>query len=212
MTELLEIFNMSGELLKVEDRKKFYSEIKKEYADDKKITKQVKRVLLILMNSKGRIFLQFRSKEKNENPGLYDKTIGGHVAAGDTFDISIVRECAEELGFPATIVPPEDFERSVKGTNTEIIGIFRKVDFTTGFISTRITQNNKLFKQAYQQSVYIGYYDGPIKFIDGECAGIKVFDMEDLKKDITTHPKFFTKDVIELITKYKKFLIPVKKL
>jgi isopentenyldiphosphate isomerase len=49
------------------------------------------------MNSAGRIYLQKRSKHKAENAGMYDKTVGGHVVAGDSFNMTMVKECAEEL-------------------------------------------------------------------------------------------------------------------
>ena len=76
MKELLEIYDLKGKPLKVQERNKFYAEIKKEYADKGKISKQVKAVRILRQNSKGRLYLQKRSKLKNENPGLYDKTVG----------------------------------------------------------------------------------------------------------------------------------------
>ena len=61
------------------------------------------------MNSKGRLYLQKRSKFKEVNPGAYDKTIGGHVPNKHTWNMTLIRECAEELGFPATIVSSKEF-------------------------------------------------------------------------------------------------------
>tara|TARA_Y100000310_G_scaffold322234_1_gene381042 strand:- start:844 stop:1089 length:246 start_codon:yes stop_codon:yes gene_type:complete len=77
MVEKLEIYDLDENLLGVEERSKFYTEIKKEFAETGKITKQVKRTVILLMNSQGRIYLQKRSKLKKENPSLYDKTVGG---------------------------------------------------------------------------------------------------------------------------------------
>ena len=53
-------------------------------------------VQLILVADDGRILLQRRRDDK-ENGGLWDKSVGGHVQAGETFDQALVREANEEL-------------------------------------------------------------------------------------------------------------------
>ena len=106
MNELIEVYNLDGKLIKLEEKDKFHRDIEKEFFSKGKITRKIKTVRLILMNSKGRIYLQKRSKFKFDNPGLYDKTIGGHVSAKDAYDMTLIRECAEELGFPVAILNP----------------------------------------------------------------------------------------------------------
>ena len=210
MSELLEVYDLDEKLIGVQKREEFYNEIKKEFAETDKITKQVKRIVLILMNSKGRIYLQKRSKVKKENPGLYDKTIGGHVSKGDTWDMTVVRECAEELGFPAAILSPEEFDKAIKVTDLNIVGIFKKADYISNFQSTRITKDIDNFIQPYMSTFYVGYYDGAIKFVDGESSGIEVFSLEELEEEIKEKPEKFTEDVKFMIKKYKKYLKPIK--
>lgn len=53
-------------------------------------------VQLLLVNSEGRVLLQRRRGDK-ENGGLWDKSVGGHVQAGETFDDALIREANEEL-------------------------------------------------------------------------------------------------------------------
>lgn len=53
-------------------------------------------VQLFLLNPEGRLLLQQRVKDK-ENGGLWDKSVGGHVLAGESFEDAFVRETAEEL-------------------------------------------------------------------------------------------------------------------
>ncbi|MBX7187275.1 MAG: NUDIX domain-containing protein [Vicinamibacteria bacterium] len=53
-------------------------------------------VQLLLVNREGRVLLQRRRDDK-ENGGLWDKSVGGHVQAGETFDAALVREANEEL-------------------------------------------------------------------------------------------------------------------
>jgi hypothetical protein len=67
MSEKLDIYDLESNLIKIQDRKEFYREIKNQFKEDKKISKKVKSIRLILMNSSGRIYLQKRSKIKSEN-------------------------------------------------------------------------------------------------------------------------------------------------
>lgn len=53
-------------------------------------------VQLLLVNPSGRVLLQRRRDDK-ENGGLWDKSVGGHVQAGETFDAALIREANEEL-------------------------------------------------------------------------------------------------------------------
>ena len=55
---------------------------------------------------------------------------------------------------------------------------------------------------------YIGYYDGAIRFIDGESSGIEIFSLKELKEDIKNNPNKFTEDIKFMIKKYEKFLNP----
>ena len=210
MGEKLEIYDLNSNLITIEDRKKFYSEIKKEFKESGKISKKVKAIRLILMNSSGRIYLQKRSKIKTENAGKYDKTVGGHVSAGDSFNMTVIRECAEELGFPATVLEPEEFEKASKVTDLNIIGLFKKIEYLPNFLSTRIAKDNSKFIQPYMTSIYFGYYNGPIKFVDGESSGIEVFSLDELKEGIKENPDKFTEDIKFIVEKYEKFLVPIK--
>ena len=128
MSEKLEIYNLKSELIKIQDRKKFYKEIKEEYKKTGKITKKVKTIRLLLMNSKGKIVLQKRNSTKEENPNLYDKTIGGHVEEEDSYELTLIKECSEELGFPVSVLKEQDFSRAIKKTDLRIIGIFKEMD------------------------------------------------------------------------------------
>jgi len=209
--EQLEVYDLQNNFLGVQDRNQFYSEIREEFAQTGKITRQIKAIRLLLMNSQGRIYLQKRSKYKNENPGVYDKTVGGHVSAGQTYVTTVVKECAEELGFPTTILSKEEFDQAITNTDIGIIGIFKKVDHISNFKSIRIKKEGDKFVQPYMTSIYIGYYDGAIRFVDGESSGIEVFSLEELKEDIKNNPEKFTEDIKFMINKYEKYLVPIEK-
>ncbi len=53
-------------------------------------------VQLLLVNPDGLVLLQ-RRREDKENGGLWDKSVGGHVQAGESFDAALIREANEEL-------------------------------------------------------------------------------------------------------------------
>jgi len=209
--EKLEIFDLKGESLGTQDRDVFYSEIKNEFNESGKISKKVKSIRLLLLNSEGRIYLQKRSKIKSENPGLYDKTVAGHVSPGESWNMTVVRECAEELGFPATVLLDEEFDCSIASTDLKIIGIFKKIDELANFESTRVNKNGDKFIQPYISAFFIGYYDGAIRFVDGESSGIEVFSLEELNDEIKNNPTKFTEDIKFMIKNYNQYLRPIEK-
>jgi isopentenyldiphosphate isomerase len=51
-----------------------------------------------IINSKGEIFLQKRSKEKDIQPGKWDTAVGGHIQSGETLYHALRRETEEEMG------------------------------------------------------------------------------------------------------------------
>lgn len=51
---------------------------------------------VLLVNRRGEVLLQRRPDDK-ENGGLWDKSVGGHVGAGEGFDETALRETGEEL-------------------------------------------------------------------------------------------------------------------
>ncbi len=211
MSEKLEVYDLKSNLIKVEKRKTIESDLKSEFKKTGKITKKLKTIRLILMNSSGRIYLQKRSRIKKANSGKYDKTVGGHVSAGDSFDMTVIRECAEELGFPAAVLPPEEFEKATKVTDLSVIGIFQKIEYLPDFKSDRILNDGTKMIQPHMTSMYYGYYDGPIRFVDGESSGIEVFSLDELKEDIENNPEKFTDDIKFMLKKYGKLLIPIKR-
>ena len=65
-------------------------------AEAKRSSLAVGAVQVLLVNARGEVLLQRRPGDK-ENGGLWDKSVGGHVGAGEDFDQAAVREAGEEL-------------------------------------------------------------------------------------------------------------------
>jgi len=208
--EKLEVYDLEGNLIELKDRKEYYEEIEKEFKKTGKISTQIKSIRVIILNSKGRIYLQHRSEEKERNPGLYDKTIGGHIAAGHTWDLTVVKECHEELGFPGVVLTDDEFRAAIPATNLKIIGILRRAEHIVNFVSINDLKGEKI-KQPFITTIYIGYYDGPISFQDGEATGIQTMTLEQLEKKIKEKPSEYTEDLKFMVKRYGQYLVPINK-
>lgn len=53
---------------------------------------------ILLFNSRGEVFVQLRSMNKDSGPGLWDISAAGHVDSGESYLDCAVRELYEELG------------------------------------------------------------------------------------------------------------------
>lgn len=65
--------------------------------------------------SDGRILLQQRGKDKVTHPLLWDVSVAGHVTAGETIELSAMREVEEEIGL------------TISEEKLEEIGVFKSV-------------------------------------------------------------------------------------
>lgn len=209
MSELLEIYDLEGNPLGTQDRKEFYEETRKEYAEKGKISRKVKTIRVLIMNSKGRIYLQKRSNLKLDNAGLYDKTVGGHVSRGESLNFAVVRECAEELGFPVVVFSEDEFKDAVNLVDLSVVGVLKKVGEDQNFLSERKMREGD-FVQPYITHFYIGYYDGSIKFKDGESSGLETFSLEELLEEFKRFPEKSTKDLDFMIKKFSEDLKAIK--
>jgi len=55
-------------------------------------------VHVLVRNAAGAFFLQRRSRRKAICPGLWDSSVGGHVAPGESYEAAARREMDEEIG------------------------------------------------------------------------------------------------------------------
>ncbi len=55
-------------------------------------------VHVFLLNKRGELFLQKRSRLKDVHPGRWDSSAAGHLDAGEDYEAAAVRELDEELG------------------------------------------------------------------------------------------------------------------
>lgn len=53
---------------------------------------------IVIFNKKGEVLLQKRSQFKDTNPGFFGLSTAGHVAVGETYKQTAIREMMEEIG------------------------------------------------------------------------------------------------------------------
>jgi isopentenyldiphosphate isomerase len=83
-------------------------------------------VHILLFHPDGRVALQLRSREKFFCPEHWSTPVGGHVQAGESYEVAALREYDEELGAtsPLTWLGADPYEsNSLK----KIFGVFRTV-------------------------------------------------------------------------------------
>jgi isopentenyldiphosphate isomerase len=211
MKEMLKMYSDEGELLGEMEKKKFHETMKKQFVDEKKVSIRHKHVRLLLMTSNGRVILQRRSKWKGDNPGMWDKTIGGHVSGEDSYDLTMLKECAEELGIPATVIDKEEFEHTIKVTDLRVLAVLTKLSYLDNFKSKRIdSETGFVWAEPGMVQFYIGYYDGAIRFMDSESCGIQVFSKAELAKELEEFPASFTEDIKYIMEKFGRMIKPVE--
>jgi len=67
-------------------------------------------VHILLFNSRGQLFVQKRSLQKDEQPGKWDTSAAGHVDSGEVYLDCALREIHEELGIVAAAPLEELFK------------------------------------------------------------------------------------------------------
>ena len=73
----------------------------------------------LVVNARGDLLLQLRSKNKDVQPGRWDTSVGGHVAFGEALESALEREMREELGLDASQLSPRLLYRYVMRSEIE---------------------------------------------------------------------------------------------
>src|SRR5215831_17295536 len=83
-------------------------------------------VHVLVFNSRGEIFLQKRSMQKDRQPGLWDSSASGHLDSGEDYDACAVRELREEIGLRLSAAPERLFKLSASPeTDQEHVWVYR---------------------------------------------------------------------------------------
>ncbi|MBR7139682.1 MAG: NUDIX domain-containing protein [Lentisphaeria bacterium] len=88
--ELIDIYNSAGERIGRVERSRAHG--------DNTLLHRAAHVFVFSRD--GRVLLQKRALTKRIQPGKWDASVGGHLAAGEDYLTGARRELAEELGLP----------------------------------------------------------------------------------------------------------------
>lgn len=149
----------------------------------KRSGRAVGAVNVLLTDTHGQVLLQRRAPDK-ENGGLWDKSVGGHVLAGEEFDQTAVRESGEELfddpASPWVVLAGDEaaFRARLAATDLQDTVVFRRVSFQRNLRDVRHGPDGGLRSVVYHVSIYLGRTDVPLESFHpqaSEVAGLRYF-------------------------------------
>jgi len=116
-------------------------------------------VNVLIVNARGELLLQRRPVDK-ENGGRWDKSVGGHVGAGEEFDDTARRECGEELFDDASsprvqLVAPALLTSAPCADGVVIAPLARQLNLR----DVRLTPQGTLRNVLYHVALYAGRTD-----------------------------------------------------
>ena len=141
-------------------------------------------VNILLRDAHGQVLLQRRATDK-ENGGLWDKSVGGHVLAGEDFDQTAVREAGEELfddpASPRVVLAGTKaaFEARLGAADLRSTVVFRQASFQRNLRDVRHGPDGTLRNVVYHVSIYLGRTDVPLESFRAqasEIAGLGYFE------------------------------------
>ena len=182
------------------DRKSYYDSM---FSDSNDLDLAVHIINVFIVNSDGQILLQKRSPIKRHNPGLIDKSLGGHVVFGDSPDYSVMVETVQELLTPSIVLSSEeDFSRTHTLLNnySSTVAIVRRHDTRHIVLSKKVESKDYAVPNVVH--LYFGVYNGSTKPADREAAGTLYYTLEDLRRESNEMPQIFTDDLKTLIKIY----------
>jgi 8-oxo-dGTP pyrophosphatase MutT (NUDIX family) len=125
-------------------------------------------VNVLVLNDRGHLLMQRRPVDK-ENGGRWDKSVGGHVSAGEEFDTTLVREAGEEL-FSDPHSPrvrlaasERDFAGLLAGGDLAQDVVVRRVALQLNLRDVRHAPGGGLRNVLYHVAIYTGRTDVPLE-------------------------------------------------
>jgi isopentenyldiphosphate isomerase len=145
---------------------------------------------VLLIRRDGSVLLQRRPIGK-ENGGCWDKSVGGHVQAGESFDAAAIRETGEELfddprsARVRLAANDADFERLIVSVDLEQDIVMRPSERKLGLRDVRRSQGGDVLVVPYHLAVYVGRTDIAIERFSKqpeEIDDLRYFTFEEIDR------------------------------
>ena len=192
-------------------RAEFYADQIVSLTSNRKPTKAVGIVDVFLFDTEGEIFIQKRSNSKTHNPGLFDKTIGGHMQFGDDPTYTVMVETVQEMQVPSIcLYTDEDFKKTftLLRSYLETVAVIKHVATFIDVFQKQI--DGAQVPVVNKKYLYFGVYNGSVKTVDRESKGVLLYTLDDLQKEMMKNPHQFTHDLHFYLENYgehmKKFV------
>lgn len=208
MDQKVEIYS-DKKMIGIKHENDSHKEMMDEFFKTGRVSTKHKHSKCLILTKNGKLILQKRSKWSGDNSGLWDKTVGGHTINDESFEFTIVRECAEELQIPTTIVNRKDIKHALELIDLKIMGVLFLLEINKNDTSVRKLKNGKSWKEQGITAYYFGYYDGSIKFKTGECSGFRISTLEEIEEEMKSNPESFTKDMYYILNKFRHLIKPI---
>ncbi len=121
----------------------------------------------LIVNGRGQLLMQRRPGDK-ENGGYWDKSVGGHVSAGEDFDQTLVREAGEELfDDPASsqvelAASDEAYAARLTAESLAQRVVLRRVDTRLNLRDVRYAPDRSVRTVLYHLGIYLGRTEIPL--------------------------------------------------
>ncbi|MHC4661108.1 MAG: NUDIX domain-containing protein [Planctomycetota bacterium] len=204
--EFIYAYDRNGEKVgEKREKKQLIKEIREHSLQHGDAPYAVAVIHLVFLRTTGELRVIKRA-HKSENPDLWDKTVGGHVRAGETYDSALIRESNEEISVKVVLSDMCYFPRLLREFDLNEFAIVRRLDFRPWSKSTRKMRNDDTWEKRDRVATYFGVYDGEFRFRDGETVESEDWAYDELKAEIKQNPGEYTYDLKEMMRQYAYFL------
>ena len=134
-----------------------------------------RQIHIFVWNSKGELFLQFRSRLKKNHPQTWDSSCSGHLSTGQDYYEAAIRELEEEIGLDETqtkAIRPVFKVKSCPETEQEHVWLYEMV------------------------------HDGPFQLQAEEIEDGRFFSQNDIQKMISENPVQFAPSFVYIWNLY----------
>lgn len=133
---------------------------------------------VLLVNRTSEVLLQLRVEDK-ENGGLWDKSVGGHVSAGEDFDATALRETGEEIfgGDGESRVALVADEAALRAAEQRLdLGaqvVFFRAGIQANLRDVRLVPGGGRRNVLYHVAIYLGRTDVPVAHLSPQPSEIR---------------------------------------
>jgi|GEM_PF-2082421 hypothetical protein len=87
--------------------------------------------------------------------------------------------------------------------------ILQQIRVVNAYPFRRKPKSGEYYTQPQLTAFYKGYFDGPIRFSDGEATGIQTFSLSELWEELKAAPSLFTEDASFIAREFADELKPL---